>query len=68
MIWVAIGAVAGLAALAPDRERSPLEWAILGGGVLLTAAVSMAITRFARRRLATLQVELPAELVLQEAA
>jgi uncharacterized membrane protein YdjX (TVP38/TMEM64 family) len=51
ILFVWIGA-AGRAATAAEREgRSPLEWALLGAGLLATAVVTVMVSRAARREL-----------------
>ncbi len=49
-LYVYIGHVTG-AAIAGDRERSPLEWAMLIVGLLATIAVTVYVTRLAKRKL-----------------
>ncbi|WP_413431684.1 VTT domain-containing protein [Crateriforma spongiae] len=49
-LYVYIGHVTG-AAIAGDRERSPVEWAMLIVGLLATVAVTVYVTRLARRKL-----------------
>ncbi len=53
VLYVWIGAAGKAAAEAGGGHgRSPLEWALLGAGLLATAAVTVMITRTARRQLA----------------
>lgn len=54
VLYVYLGAVAGELALAGAgaRARTPAEWALLGLGLLATVAVTVVITRIARRALA----------------
>lgn len=52
VLYVYLGAVAGELAGAGSRARSPAEWALLGLGLLATVAVTVVITRIARRALA----------------
>lgn len=49
-LYVYLGHVTG-AAVRSDRARTPAEWAMLAVGLLATAAVTVYITRLARRRL-----------------
>jgi uncharacterized membrane protein YdjX (TVP38/TMEM64 family) len=51
VLYVWIGA-AGRAATTADREgRSPLEWGLLGAGLVATAVVTVMVSRAARREL-----------------
>ena len=53
VLYVWIGAAGKAAADAGGgRGKSPLEWALLGAGLLATAVVTVMITRTARRQLA----------------
>jgi uncharacterized membrane protein YdjX (TVP38/TMEM64 family) len=54
VMYVYIGSVAGeLATLgAADRARTPAEWAFYGVGLAATVAVTVVLTRLARRALA----------------
>jgi len=49
-LYVYIGHVTG-AAIAGDRERTPFEWAMLVVGLLATVAVTVYVTRLAKRKL-----------------
>ena len=49
-LYVYLGHVTG-AAVGADRARTPAEWAMLAVGLLATAAVTVYITRLARRKL-----------------
>ena len=52
LLYVYIGSLAGdLAALGDSKSRSPLQWAFLGVGLLATLAVTVYVTRLARRSL-----------------
>src|SRR6056297_2961765 len=57
LLYVYIGHVTG-AAIAGNRGRSPLEWGMLFVGLLATVAVTVYVTRLARRKLNE-QVEKP---------
>jgi uncharacterized membrane protein YdjX (TVP38/TMEM64 family) len=48
LLYVYLGSAVGAAALGGERQREPLEWAILGVGLLATAAVSVYLARLAR--------------------
>ena len=50
VLYVYLGAAGGAAAT--DRSRGPLEWALLGAGLLATLAVTVVLTRKARGHLA----------------
>lgn len=54
VMYVYLGSIAGdLAALGqPDRARTPAEWAVYVLGLAATAAVTVVVTRLARRALA----------------
>jgi uncharacterized membrane protein YdjX (TVP38/TMEM64 family) len=54
VLYVWIGA-AGKAAAEKGHTRSPLEWALLGAGLLATLVVTVMITRAARRQLGHLR-------------
>ena len=54
LLYVSLGA-AGRAAVA-GRHRSPLEWALLGAGLLATAAATILVGRAAKRELAKRKV------------
>jgi uncharacterized membrane protein YdjX (TVP38/TMEM64 family) len=49
ILYVYLGAVGGN--LREGREKNPWEWALLGAGLLATAAVTLIVTRVARREL-----------------
>ncbi len=49
-LYVYLGHVTG-AAVGADRERTPAEWVMLAVGLLATAAVTVYVTRLARRKL-----------------
>ncbi len=49
-LYVYLGHVTG-AAVGSDRARTPVEWAMLAVGLLATAAVTVYVTRLARRKL-----------------
>lgn len=49
-LYVYIGHVTG-AAVAGTRQRSPWEWGLLAAGLLATLAVTVYVTRLARRKL-----------------
>lgn len=52
LLYVYVGSLAGgLAKLEGARERTPLEWLVYGIGLLATLAVSLYVTRIARRAL-----------------
>jgi uncharacterized membrane protein YdjX (TVP38/TMEM64 family) len=52
LLYVYIGSLAGsLAKLEGSREKTPMEWAIYGTGLLATLAVSLYVTKIARRAL-----------------
>jgi len=53
IVYVWIGAAGQAAAAHGERARSPVEWVLLGAGLLATIAVTVLITRAARRRLAS---------------
>ncbi len=50
VLYVSLGA-AGRQAVTGDHARSPAEWALLGAGALATLAVTLLVTRAARRAL-----------------
>lgn len=54
LLYTYLGSLAGdLAALGAGRaQRTPLEWALYGAGLLATAAVTVFVTRLARKALA----------------
>ncbi len=52
LLFVYLGAVAGEAAGARGRSKSPLEWAFFIGGLAATLAAGWLITRAARKALA----------------
>ena len=53
VLYVYLGSLAGeIARLGGDRARTPGEWALLGAGLAATAAVTVLVTRIARRALA----------------
>jgi uncharacterized membrane protein YdjX (TVP38/TMEM64 family) len=52
-LYVYLGQVGG-AVVSGGRSRSPWEWAVLGVGLLATAALTVYLTRLARNRLARL--------------
>ena len=49
-LYIYLGHVTG-AAVGADRTRTPAEWAMLAIGLLATAAVTVYVTRLARRKL-----------------
>lgn len=49
-MYVYLGHLAG-SAIAGDRQRSPLQWALLVVGLLATVAVTVYVTRLAKRKL-----------------
>jgi uncharacterized membrane protein YdjX (TVP38/TMEM64 family) len=57
LLYVWLGAAGGAAAGAGPRQRDPLEWALLGAGLLATVVVTVLLTRTARAQLARMRVE-----------
>ena len=57
LLYVWLGAAGGAAAGAGREERGPLEWAMLGAGLLATVVVTVLLTRAARAQLARMRVE-----------
>ena len=57
LLYVWLGAAGRAAAAAGRGERDPLEWALLGAGLLATVAVTLLLTRAARQQLARMRVE-----------
>jgi uncharacterized membrane protein YdjX (TVP38/TMEM64 family) len=57
LLYVWLGAAGGAAAGAGERPRDPLEWALLGAGLLATVIVTVLLTRTARSQLARMRVE-----------
>lgn len=51
VLYVWIGAAGRAAASAQGEGRSPLEWALLGAGLVATAVVTVMVSRAARREL-----------------
>jgi uncharacterized membrane protein YdjX (TVP38/TMEM64 family) len=51
VLYVWIGAAGRAAASAQREGRSPLEWALLGAGLVATAVVTVMVSRAARREL-----------------
>jgi uncharacterized membrane protein YdjX (TVP38/TMEM64 family) len=56
-LFVYIGHISG-AAVGDDRQRTRAEWAMLAIGLLATIAVTLYVTRLARRRLDN-QIDVP---------
>ena len=56
VLYVSIGSAGQAAALGRERQRSPLEWALIGAGLVATAVVTVMITRAARRELQRMRV------------
>lgn len=59
-VFVSIGAAgreAALAAVSGRHVRTPIEWAVLAAGLLVTVGAGIFIARAARRELATLRLE-----------
>ncbi len=52
IMYVYLGYAFGAAAGASEHETTPAEWALRGLGLVATIAVTLSITRFARRALA----------------
>jgi uncharacterized membrane protein YdjX (TVP38/TMEM64 family) len=57
LLYVWLGAAGRAATEAGRGEKSPLEWALLGAGLLATVAVTILLTRTARQQLARMRVE-----------
>jgi uncharacterized membrane protein YdjX (TVP38/TMEM64 family) len=57
VLYVSLGAAGHAATGGRARARSPLEWTLIGAGLLATATVTVMVTRAARRQLARLRVE-----------
>ena len=57
LLYVWLGAAGGAAATAGRGGRVPLEWALLGAGLLATVAVTLLLTRAARQQLERMRVE-----------
>ena len=56
VLYVSLGA-AGKAAIGGTRERTPWEWAALGVGIAVTAAVTVWVAKLAKKELAKSRIE-----------
>jgi uncharacterized membrane protein YdjX (TVP38/TMEM64 family) len=61
VLYVYLGVAGKAAAGAGEAGRSPLEWALLGVGLLATAVVTVMVTRAARRQLAQMELDADAK-------
>lgn len=57
VFYVSLGAAGHAATGGHAHARSPLEWTLIGAGLLATATVTVMVTRAARRQLARLRVQ-----------
>lgn len=54
-VWIGAAGKAAAAAAARGQGKTPVEWALLGAGLVATAVVTVMVTRAARRELAKIR-------------